>query len=253
MNVTVTRIESFKLLRHPMTWVLVMLTLGAMTLLFFRLCVDYLRLAEEFLHQRDLQASLSLEVIRPLCSWTIVIIAIIFPVFTTYAISQELRSKTFYLWAASPVRASAFVIGKFLSILSILLIVIAVMLLMIATLSLETNLDWGMITTSVLAVGLIGTSFISFGLFLSSVISYPLLAIVATFIGNAIWMLLEWLDPFPFDWFHIAKESSLLSHSYHLLNGIVYSPDIVYYALFDIFWLLITIRIVYKKMTNLSS
>lgn len=251
MSIDVTRLEIYKLVRHPMTWGIFACGVGFLSLLFYRLCLDHIQVVQHALYDRHSHASLSLEVIKPLCSWTIMLLAILIPLLTTQSFSQEYRQKTFYLWAMSPNSATSIVLGKTFSIAIFMLLLLTTMLLMISCLSLETPLVWPMVASSVFIVALTGCCFITFDLFISSLISTPLAAIGVSFLGNILWMLLEWLDPFPTIVFFLAKELSLLSHSYHALNGIIYSPDIIYYLLFIGFWFIMTQHIVTQKMKRL--
>lgn len=247
---SIARLESFKLWRHPICWGLLLISVMLLTLLFYRLCVDYLRIAHETVAHGGGLLSLSTEVLKPLCSWSIVILAIFLPLFTTYAFSQESKYKTRYLWATGAFSAKDIVIGKFLSILSIVVLLSSYMLLLVSTLALETSLNWGNVLTAWLAVVLIGSCFISFGLFVSCLVSGPLLAAGASLLGNLFWMLLEWLDPFPANPFALSQAFSLLNHSYYLLNGLIYTQDIVYFGLFTVFWLVLTQQVIRKQWVH---
>ncbi len=246
MSFLMTRLEMYKIVRHPVTGTLIALSTGLMSLFFYRLCVDYLLLSHDSLYQRTNNLSLSLEVIKPLCSWTIVILATIFPLLTSQTLSQEFRQRTFCILATSPLSNMALILGKFYSLIMVLLFLLFTLFLMITSLSLETTLDCPFIFSNLIAVGLMGICFISFNLFIASLITHPLLATGCAFLGNFLWMLLEWLNPFG-NGHLFAKEFSLLSHSYHFLNGIFYSPDILYYFLFSIFWLFLTYRVMRQR------
>jgi ABC-2 type transport system permease protein len=205
---------------------------------------------QQNLDQRTLHTTLYEGIIKPLCSWSVMIFALICPLFTTNAFSQEYRQNTFCLFASSSYSATKIVLGKFFSIFSLLLIILAFMLVMIASLNIETTLDWQAIALALLTMGLVGGAFISFGLFISSLIDYPLLSIGVTFLGNTLWMLLEWLNPFPKEWDFLARSLSLLNHSYHALNGILYTPDLFYYVIFIVLWLSLTQRNINHKMSH---
>jgi ABC-2 type transport system permease protein len=126
------------------------------------------------------------------------------------------------------------------------------MLIMMSSLSLEISLAWSTILSIISITALIGLCFICFDLFICSLISNPLLALVTCFLGNLLWMLLEWLNPFPLSFYYLAKELSLLSHSYHFLNGIFYSPDLIFYLVFSGFWLFMSQRILKSKIRHLA-
>ena len=252
MSFSVVRMEGYKLSRHPMTWALMALCIGLLSLLFYRLCVDYLQLMQQALSARNTNTSLFVGVIRPFCSWTLVIFSIIIPLFTTMAFSYEYRHKTFYLWATSSWNAKEIVVGKFLSLLFLFILILCFMAIMIASLNLETALEWKAISLALVGIGLMVSSLISFGLFISSIIPQPVLAVGLTFISNITWLLLEWLNPFPKQWENLAATFSLLNQLYYAFNGFLYSSDILFYLLFTTFWLLATQRIIANKMMHVA-
>jgi len=193
-----------------------------------------------------------MEIIKPLCSWSIVLMALVFPLLTLTSFSQEYRQKTFYLWAMSPMTATKIVIGKSMSLLLVLCFILLSLLLMISTLHLSTTLNWSEILLSISSVFLIGASIICFGLFVSSCSANPVLCLGFTYVGELAWMMLPWLNPFPEKYHFLAKDLSLLDHSRHAFMGILYSPDLLFFILVCVFWTSLTIRRVKHKMTSVT-
>lgn len=247
MTVLIARLETTKLLRHPIIPMLMALTMGLLWLFFYRLFVDYLTLMQNALVQGSRHASLSVEVVKPLFSWSIVVLAFILPLFTTIAFSVEMQQRTFYLWATHPIRPFDLVIGKYLCILGMTTLILLGLLLMICTLQIEASLDWGMVMGGCFALLGVSSALISFGLFVSCLTSSPLLAIGITVVGNLMWLLIEWLSPFSATLLP-ARELSLLGHSFHLLHGHFQSIDVAFYLFFTIFWLLMSARVLRFKM-----
>lgn len=246
----VFELERYKLVRHPMIWGLTAFIFLILALLFQRLCVDYLTLAQQALTQQKSSQSVSLEIIKPICSWTIMLLAFFLPVFTTLSMSQELRQKTFYLWAMSDFSPIHIILGKFISLVSFTLLIIGFLFCMLSVLHFESSINFGMLLGGFLAVLLISSAFISFGLFISCLIPIPLLAIGVALLGNILWMLLEWLNPFGESAQYLASQFSLLAHSYHLLNGILFSPDLVFYFSFCGCWLVLSVIVLKYKMRH---
>ncbi|MCS5710044.1 ABC transporter permease subunit [Candidatus Berkiella aquae] len=243
----IARLESYKLCRHPLAIVLTLLTMGLLWLFFYRLLVDYLSLMQHALIQGSRHESLSLNVIKPFFSWSIVVLALILPILTTSAFSTEFSQKTFQLWLTSQITPSQLLLGKWISLLGFTLIILFTMLLMISLLQFETNLDWGMIIGGCIATFTICAALISFGLFISCLFSSPLLAMGATFIGNIFWLLIEWLNPLSQTLFPV-QSLSLLNHSYYLLHGYIQSQDLLFYLLFSAFWLALSSQFIKQKM-----
>jgi len=250
---TVWRLEMFKYRRDVTTYGLGALVLGLLALLFYRLCVDYLQMAHEQVAQSARTLSVFGEIIKPFCSWALVIFAFCIPLLTTASMSREYHQQTFMLWASSPHHALAIVLGKWLSMLALVMLVMFVMLGMIMTIGLQAKLEYGSIFTSLLAVFLVSSSFISFGLFISSMINTPLYAMGVTFVGNGLWILLEWIDPFMQQWHTLSQTLSLFGHLDYFFNGIIVSQDLAYYIAFTSFFLSLATFCVNKKMQKVSA
>ncbi len=243
MSLLIARLECYKLIRQPLTMTLIALAMGLLWLFFYRLLVDYLTLMQHALVQGSRHASLSMEVIKPFFSWSIIVLCFILPLLTTSAFSTEISQKTFYLWATHHVTPGQLVMGKFLSILGVTSLILLAMLLMLSILQYEVPLDWGMILGGCFATLGISAALISFGLFVSSLFSIPLLAMGATLIGNVLWLLIDWLMP--------IHDLSLLGHSFHLLHGHFQSEDITFYILFSLFWLMLCVQSIRHKMRQM--
>lgn len=248
MSLAVMDLEIKKWLPRPLLWVLWGLCFMIISLFFYRLCVDYLTLSHKAMSHEKMPPSVLLEIVKPLFSWSIVLFTLFIPVFTIGAFSQEYRHRTFTLWAMSTYRARSIVLGKFLAIFLFPLTLTIAQSVMVFTLAIDTHLDLAWVFCSFLTVLLISASIISFGLYISSLHSSTLAATTLTIGGTLIWMLIEWLNPFPHSWGDFAQHLSLLNHSYHLLNGLFVSKDIVFYCLFILLWLTLTQLNIEKKL-----
>ncbi len=247
------QIECYKLIRHPLFLITLSLSFGILAILFHRLCLDYLHLAHHALNTRNIAPSLSEEIIKPLCSWSIIIMALILPVFTAYSLSQEYKQKTFIQWAMSCFKARDIVLGKWLCLIVIVLFINSIMLLMMSILHMNASLHWQVIALSTLVVLLVGSCLISFGLYISSFCKNPLIALGITYLGELLWMLLPWLNPFhqPLDiW---VQHFSIINHCHHAFLGIFFSPDLIFFILTTLFWLTLTIRQVNPKLTDIPT
>lgn len=248
MSIDVMRLEIQKWRFRPLLWGLWALCFTSISLFYYRLCVDYLGLSQKALVQESTMPSVLLEIVKPLSSWSIVLFSLLIPIFTTSAFIQEYRQHTFILWANSPRSARSIVLGKFLGVFLFPLSLTFIEFMMLLTLGLEMHMDYGWLICSSMSILFITACVTAFGLFISSASTNPLAAMTLTYIGTLGWMILEWLNPFPKEWTFISEHLSLLNHSYHLLNGIFFSVDCMYYVLFCVFWLSLTQLIISKKL-----
>lgn len=251
MSIDVMQLEIQKWHPRPLLWSLWALCFTSVSVFYYRLCVDYLHLSQKALMHDSAMPSVLLEIVKPLSSWSIVLFSLLIPIFTTSAFTQEYRQHTFILWANSPRSARAIVLGKFLGIFLFPLSLIIAEFMMLGTLSFEMHMDFGWLICSSMSILFITACVTAFGLFVSSASTNPLAAMTLTYVGTLGWMMLEWLDPLPKEWGFISQHLSLLNHSYHLLNGIFFSADFMYYVLFCVFWLSLTQLIISKKLKNI--
>lgn len=248
MSLAIMQLEMKKWHPRPLLWALWALCFTCISVFYYRLCVEYLHLSQKSLLHVSASPSVLLEIVKPLSSWSIVLLSLLIPIFTTSAFSQEYRQHTFILWANSTRTARSIVFGKFFGIVLFPLSLVFVEFMMLSILAFEMKMDFAWLLCSSLSILFITACVTAFGLFVSSVSSNPLAAMTLTYIGTLSWMVLEWLNPFPKEWSFISQHLCLLSHSYHLLNGIFLSTDFAYYALFCIFWLTLTQLIISKKL-----
>jgi ABC-2 type transport system permease protein len=250
MILKILKLELMKWTPRPLLWGLWSLCFTIISIFFYRLCVDYLLLSNKAITQNATNPSVLLEIVKPLSSWSVILFALLIPIFTTSAFSQEYRQQSFILWANSPLSAFRIVLGKFLCLLLFPLSLIIVESVMLLTLSFETEMNIGWLLSGALCILLICACIIALGLFISSLTHSSLAAMTLTFAATLLWMLLEWLDPFPSILGNLSQHLSLLSHSYRLLNGILLSTDLIYYVLFCVFWLVLTHTVVQYRLRN---
>lgn len=254
LTTMLTKTEVHKLVRQPISWVLLALCFIFFSLLFYRLCVDHINLTRQALDNITLRPSLALDLIKPFCSWTCIVLALVIPVLTSQSLSQEFRQKTIYLITLSPIKPCQWVIAKYFSLLIFLGIIIFFEIILLSALGLEATLDLPRVSTNLLAILLVGASWISLGLLIAALLEQAFLAIGFGVLSNLLLLLLEWLDPFPGQTHVLAKTLSMLAHCDYLLSGVLYSPDLAYYGLVNLLCLGTTIIVVgYKTKRSRAS
>ncbi len=181
-------------------------------------------------------------VAAPLLGNVAVLLLLVTPLLSMRLLAEEQRAGTLSLLLSAPVSMSQIVLGKYLGLLGFL----AVLLLMIALMPLSLlaggSLDLGKLGAGLLGLGLALAAFAAAGLYMSSLTAQPTVAAVSTF-GL---LLLVWI----IDWAGQARDEasalfgwlSLLRHYENLLKGLINSVDLVYYLLFIVTFLVLTLR-----------
>jgi len=179
-------------------------------------------------------------VVAPLFNATATIALVITPLLTMRLISAERRDNTFSLLLSAPVSMTEIVLGKFLGCYSFLFLLFLLTTAMALSLLWGGILDMGVLIASALGLCLLIACFTAFGLFISSLTHHPT---TAALVSLAVLLLLWILD--------VATKSgegtglfpylSLLRHYQNLLQGILVSSDILYYVLFIMLFLSLSI------------
>ena len=182
----------------------------------------------------------------PLLGNAAMILLLVVPLITMRLISDERRNQTLPLLFAAPISMSAIVLGKFVGVMTFLLIMLMMILLMPLSLLLGSSLDFGVLAAGTLGLFLLLASFAALGLFMSSLTAQPTIAAVSTF-GV---LLLLWIV----DWAgnnagtdagqgsNALAYLSMLRHYEALLKGVFNSADVIYYLLFITVFLVLSIR-----------
>ncbi len=182
----------------------------------------------------------------PLLGNAAMILLLIVPLITMRLISDERRNQTLTLLFAAPISMTSIVVGKFVGVMTFLLIMLLMILMMPLALLLGGSLDFGVLAAAVLGLFLLLASFAAVGLFMSSLTAQPTVAAVSTFGVLLLLWILDWagnsagVDAGQGS--DVLGYLSILRHYEALLKGVFNSADVVYYLLFITVFLVLSIR-----------
>lgn len=106
---------------------------------------------------------------------------IIVPVLTMRIMAEEQRQKTDQLLYTAPVRVTEIVLGKYLSLITLLALPMLIVCFYPLILAMYGSVKMGIAYTAILGFFLLGAAQLAIGMFLSSVTENPVLAAVITF------------------------------------------------------------------------
>lgn len=181
-------------------------------------------------------------VAMPLLHSATIILLLITPLVTMRLISEERRQQTLTLLYSSPIRVTEVVLGKYLGVLGFLCVLLALIVLMPLSLALGTQLDWGLLAAGVLGLALVMAAFAAAGLYLSSLTEQPTLAAISSFGLLLFLWIISWAARGHGPGSHILRYVSLLNHFSAFMRGEVKVSDVLYYLLFILLFLTLTIR-----------
>ena len=160
-------------------------------------------------------------------------------------ISKEKNIGTMEVMCTLPIKDFELVIGKYLSILSLLLVGLLLTSIMFFNLvAVGTNIDYGAVFTGYLGLFLAGSVYASMGIFASSLTDNQVVGFIIAIFFVLIFFLIDKLLIFMPNL--IAGTIQYLSIDYHLSNisrGVIDTRNLIYFGSFIGFFLFTTVRV----------
>ena len=243
MIINVARKELKSMFASPMGWVILALLTFAFSTYFINTVTQYYEVMSGSVKSNG-RIGVTLFVGQSMFGLASFVMLFTVPLFSMRLIAEERRTQTLTFLLSAPISLIEIVLGKFLGLMTFLIMIIAIVTAMLCTLSNWTELDFGFIFSNVLGLCLLVASFSALGLYFSSITAQPVIAGLLSFI--AVFALLG-LDQFlavdsnnPLS--QMLSQLSLMHHFEPLSQGIVDSRDIVFFILFTGTFLTFTLR-----------
>jgi len=240
MIFTIASKELRALFLSPMAWA-ILAVVEAIIAYFFLLYLDYFVQLKPQLVTLPNAPGVTSIVVAPLFATVAVVLLLVVPLLTMRLVSEERRNKTLSLLMSAPVSVSEIILGKFVGIMGFLLVLLLLVTLMPLSLLAGGSIDSGQLVSGVFALFLMLCSFAALGLYISTLTSQPTVAAIGTFGA----LLLLWILDVAGSTGNqdsVVSYLSLLNHYQALLRGIFSSADIIYYLLFIVMFLVLSIR-----------
>ena len=181
-------------------------------------------------------------VVAPLFANAAVLLLLITPLITMRVLSEERRNRTLSLLFSAPISMTEIIVGKYLGVLSFILILIGMLALMPLSLLVGTDLDLGKLAAGLLGLTLVVSAFTSIGIYMSSLTEQPTVAAITTFGLLLLLWILDWAGSSGAPASGLLAYLSVLHHYESLLKGLFSSVDVIYYLLITILFLGFSIR-----------
>ncbi|MGV6809199.1 MAG: ABC transporter permease [bacterium] len=239
---TIAGTEFSRFFRSPLAWSLLGIMQFIFALVFFSSVDEYRLQIQPAIVGMENAPGVTDVVVAGLYLWIAVVMMGVMPILTMRLFAEERMNHTLPLLLSAPISSTEIVLGKYFGMLAIILLMVGLFSLMPLSLALGTALDWGVFASAVLGLSLLLASFAAAGLFLSSLTRQPIIAAISSF-GLLIFLVILYI-------LGNAKttESAIFIHLSHFshflafLQGIVESSALVYYLLFIVSFLILTIR-----------
>ncbi|MEB8431663.1 ABC transporter permease subunit [Cocleimonas sp. KMM 6892] len=242
-KISTIAISEFKrMFNSPLAWSVLAILQFILAMIFLSRVDEFVAVFQQQMATADNAPGATFFIISPVYLWAGIIMLAVMPIMTMRLFAEERMNKTLTLLKSSPVSSTQIVLGKYGGVLLFVVLFILMISLMPIALSFGTELDWGIILSSTLGLFLLLASFAAAGLFLSSLTSQPIIAAISSF-GLLMFLVVLYLSGGS-----QSNSSELfiyLSHFSHFetfVRGIIDSSDIVYYLLFIVGFIILSIR-----------
>ena len=171
------------------------------------------------------------------------IFVLLSPLITMRLLAEEQKMGTLELLMTSPIRDYEIVLGKFLAALASLISILIPTSYLVLLLVWFGTPDTGPILSGYLGLILFGMSTLSVGLFASSLSGNQIVAAVVAMGILLILSVIDMASTYVSGVFsEIVLEISITNHFQDFARGVVDTHDIVFYVIFTVFMLFLTVR-----------
>jgi ABC-2 type transport system permease protein len=168
----------------------------------------------------------------------------VLPLLSMRLFSEEKRQGTMELLFTYPIRDAATVLGKYLACVTIFLLMLLVSLVNMAVLARYGDPEFGPVFSAYLGLFLMGASFLAIGTFVSSLTENQIVAAVGTFGALLLLWVLYWASSTVGPGLaRLLEEISIIQRYSDFSKGIIEIKDAMYYVLFSVFFLFLTLRV----------
>jgi len=239
---TIAVSEFKRMFNSPLAWSVLAILQFILAMIFLTRVDEFVAVFQQQMATADNAPGATFFIVTPVYLWAGIIMLAVMPIMTMRLFAEERMNKTLTLLKSSPVSSAQIVLGKYGGVLLFVVLFILMLSLMPIALSFGTELDWGIILSSTLGLFLLLASFAAAGLYLSSLTSQPIIAAISSF-GLLMFLVVLYLSGGS-----QSNSSELfiyLSHFSHFetfVRGIIDSSDVVYYLLFIVGFIILSIR-----------
>jgi ABC-2 type transport system permease protein len=189
------------------------------------------------------QLNVSDMVIRPFLIDMSIVLLLVSPLLTMRLYAEERKTGTIELLLTYPVSDTATILAKFLAAATALLAILAGTLPGILLLGVFGQPSWETIVCGYLGVFLLGSSFLSLGLLTSSATQNQIIAAVLSFGASLMLWIIGWAKNLVGPALGAVFEYlSIIKHFDSFAKGVLDSRDFIYYLLFMLLCLFLTLR-----------
>lgn len=233
--------ELRRLFYSPLAWSILGLIQLILAMVFLSEVQNYLGQIQAAQVDKPGAVGVTSLIVAPLYFWAGIVLLIVMPLLTMRSFSEECQLGTLPLLLSAPISMVELVLGKYLGLLGLLVPMIIGISMMPLSLAIGTHLDWGHLAAVILGLFLLTGSFVAAGIFISSLVSEPVLAAVGSFGLLAFLWVLYLAGSAAGAGSLVFVQISNFSHFLPFLRGEFDSSAVIYYLLFTLVFLALTV------------
>ena len=180
MIYTIAGKELKALFASPLAWLVLTVMQFVLGYAFLKRLDDFLQIQPQLI-QLASPPGVTEMVAAPTFALAAIVLLFAVPLLAMHVIAEEKRSQTIVLLMSSPASMLDIVVGKFLGVLLFLVLVIALVALMPLSLARTTQLDYGLLGSTVLGLVLLAANFAAVSLYVSALTAQPMAAALGAF------------------------------------------------------------------------
>lgn len=232
--------ELRSLFLSPLAWTVLAVVQFILAWIFFAQMDSFFQIQPQLQNLKSAPGVTDL-VVAPLFNVTSIVLLMVTPLLTMRLVSEERRSGTLQLLMSSPVSMTQIVLGKYLGMILFFSLFIMQISLMPLSLLMGTELDLGKLAAGLLGLFLLLAAFAAAGLYLSTLTDNPIVAAVSTFgLLLLLWIISANTQGETSE--SVFNYLSLIQHNTPMLRGLVNSMDVIYFILFIVTFIVLSIR-----------
>jgi len=239
MIINVARKELKSFFASPMGWIILSVLMGALGFLYLEGVNNYFAVMSGAIRPAE-RVGVTIHVGEIVYRDASFLMLIAVPMLSMRLISEERRGQTLPFLISAPISLTEIVLGKFLGLVIYLGILVFYIFVMLSTLNFWADIDFGYLIGNSLGLFLLIASFSALGIYFSSLTNQPIIAAILCFITLfALMKLGQYFASDPNHWFGYI---SFTNHFQSFSRGVLDSSDIIYFILFIVTFLTLTIR-----------
>lgn len=182
-------------------------------------------------------------VMRPFFLDMSIVLLLISPLLSMRVYAEERKAGTLEFLFTYPISDRASVLAKYAGVVSAFFIILLATVPGVVVVDTMADTAWKPILSGYLGVFLLGSSFLALGVFTSSLTQNQIVAAVLSFGTLLMFWVIGWVKSFAGPGLgEVADYLSITRHLDSFAKGVLDSRDIVFYVVFVLFFLFLTLR-----------